>query len=312
MASHGAGMQPRAAGFTLVEVMIYLVIALSVIGSIYQLVIRQSRSYSTQREVRDVRGTLRGAGVLLSSELMAVSAAVPDSDLYAIGANGVTLRSVQGTAVICSEHPTANVLRYGLKVTAGDITATADDSALVFAAGGTTATDDTWKRLKITSVMAQGGSGVLNCFWGDATAGKGKGKGSLAGVTSTTGTQVPDLVVEVTGNMDNVYMGAPVLAFRKVEYGLYQDQGRWWLGRRIGASATWEKLTGPMRATDGLALIYYDAAGAVLSPSVAANRFLVAEVELVLRGESFGKAERVGGALTARQDSMRTRVALRN
>jgi hypothetical protein len=67
-----------------------------------------------------------------------------------------------------------------------------------------------------------------------------------------------------------------------------------------------------MRATDGLALIYYDAAGAVLSPSVAANRFLVAEVELVLRGESFGKAEREGGSLTARRDSMRTRVALRN
>jgi Tfp pilus assembly major pilin PilA len=304
-------MQPSEAGFTLVEVMVYLVIALSVIGSIYQLVIRQGRSYTTQREMMDVRGTLRGAGVLLSSELLAVSA--PDSDFYAIGANGVTLRSVQGTAVICSEHPTANVLRYGLRVTAGDITATSDDSALVFAAGGTTATDDTWKRLKITSVMAQGGSGVLNCFWGDATAGKGKGKGSLAGVTSTTGTQVPDLVVEVTGNMDNVYMGAPVLAFRKVEYGLYLDQGRYWLGRRVGASTTWEKLTGPMRApTDsGLVLIYYDAAGAVLSP-VATNRTKVAEVEIVLRGESFGKAQREGGSLTARQESMRTRVALRN
>jgi Tfp pilus assembly major pilin PilA len=305
-------MQPREAGFTLVEVMIYLVIALSVIGSIYQLVISQSRGYSKQREMMDVRGTLRGAGVLLSSELHAVMA--PDSDLYVIGANGVTLRSVQGTAVICSEHPTANVLRYGLRVTSGDITATADDSALVFAAGGTSASDDTWKRVRITSVMAQGGSGVLNCFWGDATAGRGKGKGSIAGVLSTTGTQVPDLVFEVTGNMDNVYMGAPVLAFRKVEYGLYLDQGRYWLGRRVGTSTTWEKLTGPMRAPadSGLVLIYYDTAGAVLSPLVAANRTKVAEVELVLRGESFGKAQIAGGSPTARQESMRTRISLRN
>jgi hypothetical protein len=292
--------------------MVYLVIALSVMGSIYQLVVSQSRTYTAQREMKDVRNTLRGAAVLLSKELQAASAA--EGDLYMIGSNGFKMRSVQGTAVICSEHPTADVLKYGLRLTSGDIMATADDSALVFAAGGTAATDDKWKRLKIDSVMPQGGSGVLNCFWGDATAGQGKGRGSIAGVSSTTGTQVPDLVVKVSGTggsaaVDSIYMGAPFLAFRSVEYGLYLDQGRYWLGRKVGGSATWQKLTGPMLAPadSGLALIYRDAAGAV-----TANPMLVAEVELVLKGESFGKVQREGGSLAVRKESFRTRVAIRN
>ncbi len=122
-----------------------------------------------------------------------------------------------------------------------------------------------------------------------------------------------DKVPEVSGDgnaFENVQVGAPFRAFRRVTYGIYQDpdEGRYWLGRRVGSAASYERLTGPLRAPQdsGLHLIYYDVAG---NPTT--NPLDVRMVDIILRGESLGLVPRAGEAPSAQQDTLTIRVSLR-
>jgi type II secretory pathway pseudopilin PulG len=109
---------------------------------------------------------------------------------------------------------------------------------------------------------------------------------------------------------ENVEVGAPFRAFRRVTYGIYQDQpeGRYWLGRRVGSAGSYERLTGPLRAPQdsGLHLIFYDVAG---NPTT--NPLDVRMVDIILRGESLGLVPRAGEAPSAQQDTLTIRVSLR-
>lgn len=112
-------------------------------------------------------------------------------------------------------------------------------------------------------------------------------------------------VLAGTGTFD---VGTPFRVFRRVEYGLYLDagDGRWWLGRKVGAAAFYEKLTGPLLApaSGGLVFTYRDTAG-----NVTADPTQVATIEFVLRAESYRPS---GNTFAFQQDSVAMRVALRN
>ena len=191
----------RQSGFTLAETMVYIVLAAIVMTSVYQLLIGQSRSYGKQLELMDVHGTLRAASALLSWEIRQASAAA--GDIYAIGANSITLRSMQGSGIICARHVT--LPRFGVLGEPADMAATTDDSALVFVG------NDAWNVLNITNLSTVGALGVGNCAWPGAGA--------------------PDVEVEiaVTAPSDtaSLAVGFPFRAFRRVEYGIYLDGGRW-------------------------------------------------------------------------------------
>ncbi len=295
-------------GFTIAEVLVYLMIASVVIASIYQLLIGQNRLYTKQRELTDVRGTLRAGAALLAWELRGVAAS--QGDLYSMATNSLVLRSIQGTGIICAEHN--NLQRYGIWFRSGEFFSTADDSALVFAAGGASPSDDQWKVLKVSNVWDPVGGGVTYCAWGDTVIGQGKGKGSASGggdckAGNGCAMRPTQLVVELTGDVDDVYFGAPIRAFRRVEYGLFQEDGRWWLGRKIGAAA-YEKLTGPLSSpTDsGLVFTYYDQAG-----NVTADSTQVAQIEIIVRGESFGKVRKSLTDVSVQVDTLTTWVSLR-
>ncbi len=122
-----------------------------------------------------------------------------------------------------------------------------------------------------------------------------------------------DLASNGSGSGDvlqNVGVGAPMRAFRQVQYGLYLDtDSRWWLGRKVGGASEWEKLTGPLAAPSdsGLAFVYYKLNGD--TTSVATK---VRMVDVILRGESFGKAPRAGDiGPQVQEDSLTIRVTLR-
>lgn len=280
------GRRSGQGGFTLPELLVYTVIAGLVMGSVYQLLLSQSLSYSKQRELLDVHESLRGGAALLAWELRQASAA--GGDLYAIGANSVALRSVQATGTVCARHPT--LARFGLWELAGEFDATVDDTAMVFVAGAPGTSDDGWKVMKIQQVDAPASLGVAACVWAGAPA-------------ADTGVA---LVVGAATDTAGLAVGAPLRAFRRVEYGLYADGGRWWLGRKVGAAGSYQKLTGPLLASGGLVLNYFDAAG-----NPTADPTQVAVVELVLRGESLKKARSGSGAPQFQQDSVATRIALR-
>ena len=270
-----SGRLGKADGFTLVEMLVYMVIAGIVMGSVYQLLLGQSRSYAKQREWMDVHSTLRSAASLLVWELRQASAA--RGDLYTIGANSIVLRSVQGAAIVCQR--TNNQTRYGLGRTTGQITGTADDSALVHL-GETQG----WKVIEIGAIQT-GTSQRPNCDW------PGYGISDLRA----------DLVVNKKNDTTGVWIGSPFRTFRRVEYGLYQEYGRYWLGRKVGAALSYEMMTGPLRATDGLVFVYRDAAGIV-----TADPTEVATIEMVLRAESYGELP-----TGFQQDSVAIKIALR-
>jgi hypothetical protein len=115
------------------------------------------------------------------------------------------------------------------------------DSALAFVVNKKGAADDEWNVWKAQDVL----TGSFSCDW--------------------PGSSLEGIRLEVSGDTANVRLGAPVLAFRWVEYGTFADGAEWWLGRRVAGAADWEHLVGPLAspATGGLALTYYDALGNV-------------------------------------------------
>ncbi len=269
-------------GFTMIELIVAFVVGLIVLGSVVQMMIVQGRGYRKQREMVDVRETAREAAALLSWDLR--QAAVAGSPFVVMGVNTVTIRSPRGLGTICAKH--ALLARYGLWKTAGSILATVDDTALVYQIGR-----GGWNKLKITAVGTPAAMGVTACAW--------------------PGARPPDVVVEFAVNTktDTSYIkvGAPFRNFRRVEYAEYQQNSRWWLGRKVGAAASYEKLTGPLLApaSNGLAFTYYDTLGVV-----TINPAAVGSVAFTLRTESYKNAT-VGSTFVYQHDSVTTKVAVR-
>ena len=273
------------AGVTLIELLIYMVVAGIVMASIYNLMINQSMTYTDQREITDARETVRGAAVLLTSELRQLAAS--DNDVYFVARDSVAVRSSYASGIMCIRSGVDR--RYGLYGVAGDMSYVSGDSALVFATAGSGTADDTWR------VVAMQGTqwnpavwSMTNCAWSVA--------------------QTTDLAIQISHDTSIVMIGAPVRAFRRVQYGIYQDAGRWWLGMKVGGAASYTKLTGPLLppgATGGLVLSYYDSSFNVTA--VPAN---VVMIEVMIRSRSFGQS-RHGGTITNRRDSVRTKVFLR-
>jgi hypothetical protein len=266
----------------MIELLVGLVVGLIVLSSVVQMLIVQGRGYRKQREILDIRETAREATALLAWDLR--QSALGGSPLTAMGANSVTLRSPRGLGTICGKH--ATLARYGLWKTGGNILAGVDDSALVYQLGR-----DKWQALKITAVGTPAAMGVAACAW--------------------PGARPPDVVVEfaVGSKADTSYIkvGAPFRNFRRVQYAEYQLNSRWWLGRKVGAAASFEQLTGPLVApsSNGLAFAYYDTLGVV-----TANPAAVGSVSLTLRTESY-KNTYVGTTYVYQRDSLTTKVALR-
>jgi len=271
-----------ARGFTLIEMTIALVVGLILLGGVYQLMIAQGRGFAKEREVIDGRQTARDAGGLLAWDIR--HAAVGGSPFIVMGANSVTLRSLQGQGVICAKH--ATLPRYALWKTAGSIQATTDDSVMIYQVA-----TYTWRPLRITSVGTPAAMGIAACAW--------------------PGARAPDIAVEVAVNSAadtaGTKVGAGFRNFRRVEYSEYSLNGRWWLGRKVGAATSYEQLTGPLIAPslNGLQLAYYDSTGAV-----TANPAQVASVAVTLRTESFNKTNLASG-FDYQHDSVKTRVAVR-
>lgn len=271
-------------GFTLVELLVNLVIGTIIITAVYQLLITQNRLYMKQVEIQDVRGTLRAAANLLAYELRQASAV--DGDIYEIAPDSISLRSFQAMGTVCRTHGTQP--RLGLWSVAGDFSLTLTDSVAIFP--GKTAV---WIAVSADSLW-QSGAGVDYCIWSGG---------------NTVPTDYTLHVGTTLAGLANVQIGDPVRAFRHVRYGLYNEGGRWWLGRKVSGATMYEPVAGPLRspADSGLAFIYYDASGATTT-----NPAEVSYVDIVLRGESIGNVIRGGGQAPAPQeDTLTMRVTLR-
>lgn len=273
------GRARREAGFTLVELLIGLVLSVLVLGAVFQMVFTQNSMYGRQQGLADARQSLRGAGTLLAWELRHVSP--EEGDLYAIDEDSVTLRSFDGLGVVCLKR--LNNRQYGLHSVTGDIVA--GDSVVVYGVNSQRTADDSWRALAVEA------------------AGPPAGLGMNSACTGWTGTVEQAVQVTVSASADTAGMriGAPVRSFRRRTYRMIQRDGLWWLGMREG-DGSYELLTGPLRAGDGLGLRFMDTSGSVTT--VPAN---VSAVEFVLRAQA--RAARTAGQMP--EDSVVMRVELR-
>jgi Tfp pilus assembly protein PilW len=260
-----------------------MVISSIVLMATYRVMIGQSRGYSKQVASTDVDESGRGAAGLLAWELR--HAGLANAGPSTLGTNSIALRSIQGTGVICAKH--ATLPRYGIWKNGGEFGSTTDDSAMVYVAA-----KQAWRKLKVSSVSSTpSAAGVPSCAWGS---------------------RAPDLVLDFTVSASadtlGLKVGSIVRGFRRVNYGEFQHQGRWWMGRRVGSSTTWEKLTGPLLppTQNGLAFRYFTSTGAVTSTASA-----VAVVEVSVRTQSNKLYRNRSTAPEYREDSITTKVALR-
>jgi prepilin-type N-terminal cleavage/methylation domain-containing protein len=264
-------------GFTLVELLIALVVTGILTAGLYTVMVVQNQGYSRVRELGDVHGTLRSSAALLGWNLRYTSPA--GGDLYAIGPNSITLRSYQGTALICTKDPGG---WYGLVRTEGGVSLGAD-SVLIFAAGTVGQLDDRWTTVALKTLAPPGGA---ICDWPSPPVIARRLHVDVASPADTVGIRV----------------GAAVRLFRGVQYGPFRWNGRWWLGRNVGGLG-WEPLAGPMPDSTGLQLRYFDAAGL---PTAVPSQ--VSSVEFRLRAESTKRVDAVHGAPV---DSVRMKVHVR-
>jgi hypothetical protein len=266
----------------LIELIVGLVVGLMLLAGVVQLMVVQGKGYRKQREVIDIRETAREAAALLTWDLR--QSVVGGSAPSVMSAGTIALRSPRGLGTVCARH--ATLPRYALWKSGGNIAATVDDSALVYQLGR-----DKWTALKISAVGTPAAMGVTACAW--------------------PGARPPDVVVEFVVNTKYdtsfIKVGAPFRSFRRVQYTEFSQNGRWWLGRKVGAAATYDQLTGPLAApvSNGLTFTYYDTLGAV-----TANPAALGSVAFTLRTESY-KNTYVGTSFVYQRDSLMTRVALR-
>ena len=269
-------------GFTIIEMLVGMVVGMILMAGVVQLISVQGRGYRKQREVIDIRETTREAVALLSWDLR--QSRMGNGPLASVGANSISLRSPRGMGTICAKHPT--LARYGLWKSGGIIAATVDDSALVYQFAR-----DKWQPVRITAVGTPAAMGVTACAW--------------------PGARPPDVVVEfaVASKADTAFIkvGSPFGNFRRVQYAEFQQNSRWWLGRKFGAAPSYELLTGPLiaPASGGLAFAYYDSLGAVTADPTA-----VRVVAFTLRTESY-KQTYIGNGFNFQRDSLTTKVVLR-
>ncbi len=262
-------------GFTLVELLLYLTLGGIVIGALVSVATFHQRDMGRQTDLTASRAKLRDSMGLLTSELRAIAPA--RGDLLAIHRDSVTLRSVQGSGVVCGMPPGGSI-RYDILLDAGEFPAQAEDSVLIFAAGGPGAFGDRWKTLKVAGVTA----GNYPCAF--------------------TVTKHAEYRLQVTGDSARIRVGSPVRTVRRITYALFSDGGSWWLGRRVG-TRPFERLTGPFLAPadSGLAFSYLDAAGSpTTNPAAVASIHVLARAQRIIRPQG-----------TVRIDSLRARVAVR-
>jgi prepilin-type N-terminal cleavage/methylation domain-containing protein len=216
-------------GFTLVELLIFIVIASLIAAGLFEVVRFQQRAYRHHQESVARHDALRLASAVLVGDIAEASGR--EGDFAAMADDSIALRSPTGFGIICAHDPSDR--RIALTDVSGIVGVSAGDSLLVYHPDG-------WLVKAIQDVNPQSASS-LTCPYG--------------------GGQAPDMTLRLAGSVSDVPVGAPIRAFRRHSYHLEPRGDTWWLARDEGSFA-WA-LAGPLEADSGLAFTYLDSIGQV-------------------------------------------------
>src|SRR3954468_21070675 len=155
-------MREPAAGFTLTEVMVALVLLGLVMGAMMTVLVRQQKFYSSANELMDTRSQVRQAIAMLPSELRSLSVADlrNGTDIYFTSDKAIEFKTIIGSAIVCKKTSTTKLtippvdVAKGTALTVWNAAPVAGDSMLVFDDSASVGSDDDhWEVYKIESVQ---------------------------------------------------------------------------------------------------------------------------------------------------------------
>lgn len=298
----------RRRGLALVELVVVLTIGGAIALAIGGVLRRQQRFFTNASSVTEQRVHLRDATGILPGELRAL--APGDGDVLAFSDSSLDLRATIGAAVACDTLAggvgldLAPVrLGNGAVLSAYATAPQAGDLALVYHPAATDAPpDDVWVAAEVAAAspeLSACASSPLISPEADAAAPRLRLRFAL-------GVRLPD----------TVRPGAFVRLLRRVRYRFYRaGTGDWYLGYAEWNGTAFgvvQPVSGPFASyvrggRGGLALRFYDDAGAELSWAGDAGR--IARVEIVARGLP---GAGLSGVSIASGDSESVGVRLRN
>jgi type II secretory pathway pseudopilin PulG len=297
----------RPRGFTLVELMVALVLALAVGGIVSAMLLNGQRHARAVAERIALQDNVRVSALVLAGDLGAIgrdeispeaSAALgypvgARSDLLAAAPGAVTYLAARGWGLLCAVAPGPSPAIVFPEAWWKSLRAPrSTDSLLVFAESDTgTRADDAWIHLGIVSV------------------GSGSCPDGRAGIAVRVG--IPSPLSPAA--LDRLTPGSPARLTEVMQMRYYASGGKSWLGMR--SVSTGEAITpvaGPLAdsaaAVRGLTLVYRDAAGAPTWTPASVRAIDIAILGVTdqpIHGRELGRPLVDSFALT-------TRVALRN
>lgn len=283
-------MPGRRHGFTLVELLVALVLTSLVGAVVLGLMTTVQRASAAQAERLLLQANLRTGALVVSAELRELASGPSGTDLLDIANDSVTYRAPRGLGFTCAVAPTQVKI---LDTPAMPFSATrgivaSRDSLLLFVEGDTaTEADDSWLRLPIT------GAATTTC-----------------GTRTAIGVTTPNLLAGLPGGLlDAVVVGGPVRTEEVMRLKGYASAGRRWVGATsVSGGDVVQPILGPL-ATDGFRLAYYSGDGTVATTPAAVRQV---ELTLIVRSERAVAPPGAGSANTNLEDTLVTRIALRN
>lgn len=293
----------QRAGFSLIELMVILALSTIIMGGLASVLVRQQRFYRGTADLIETRSQIRQAAGIIPSDLRGVS--TKGGDIIAISPTSMLFRATIGQAVACIAVPgtyTLDIppLTLANKNTLASFTMTPSlgDTVFVYHDGPTEAAgDDEWKAYGIAGapVMATTSAPCVE----------------LVGTDLTT----PRYSFPLNEPLQaNISIGTPLRFVRRTKYSLYQaSDGAWYLGYCSPdcAAGAAQPIAGPFLpeagGSAGVSFSYVNEAG-----NVTAVPDSVAQVSIVVRGQTKGIVDLGGYANTHVGDSLRFSVAIRN
>jgi prepilin-type N-terminal cleavage/methylation domain-containing protein len=276
----------RRRGFTLVEIVVALALALIVIGAIHRLLVATQRLSRAQVAQMDLQSNVRASALVIANELRELNGvdmgSADQTDVLSITGSGMTYRAARGIGFLC-EAPVAGRIRIARSSFSGYRDPQPfRDGAYLFVGGIPDAgVADSWLPLLIAGVATN-------------TSCPGMG-GSAISLTTSASEAIAGAPA-----------GTPLRIYETMELRLYQSEGQWWLGARsVSAGEAIQPVAGPFAGSDGLRLEYLNRSGAPTADPAAIKSVIV-----TVRGITDEPVAAAGGARL--EEELLTQVTLRN
>lgn len=273
-------MRTQRGGYTFIEVLVVLVVGMIVLLGAFSTLLRQQEAYGQMGAMAGTQEDARTGLDVLSAELRELSAV--GGDLLMATPDSLRFRALRKLGLVCDTD------KNNKRLTVAQIGAdpfAVGDSVIVYAdQDSLRADDDVWQRGAVSAL----GSAVCITTLG------------LNLATLLPSANLSLLTLAGAGlKFDSIYPGAPVRSFETLSYRAGAWGGEDMLVRDADGAVS--PLVGPLPATDGFALRYFDGSGTELTsfPLSAADRASVRRIRVEIHAERVG-----GGQAGTHQDSL--------